>query len=320
MTFVFKKIKAKPRKKTGDPEEILDRLNRYLQSDSAVPAKFLVSFWKDQEGAFTYKEIREAILRGDITETEVEEWQQDYSKMVEDKMKPMWIAAIKAGSRGQPVFDGLPEGFSIKTGVPDIIDWIENRGAEFVTSVTRDQKNAIKALLEKSVVNRFSVDELARTIRPCIGLTEGQARANLRYYEHIKETLRENHPKMKAKSIEKKAREAQIKYAAKQHRERAITIAQTEMAFAYNKGADETIRQGQAAGLFGVIEKRWVTSGKSNVCDYCNSLNGTQIEMDTEFDFPGKTLFPGQKLTPPAHPRCCCVLQYIEISPPVIKD
>ena len=29
MTFVFKKIKAKPRKKTGDPEEILDRLNRY---------------------------------------------------------------------------------------------------------------------------------------------------------------------------------------------------------------------------------------------------------------------------------------------------
>ena len=67
MTFVFKKIKAKSRRKTGDPEEILARLNSYLQSNIEVPAKFLVSFWKDQEGAFTYKEIREAIMRGNIT-------------------------------------------------------------------------------------------------------------------------------------------------------------------------------------------------------------------------------------------------------------
>ena len=63
-------------------------------------------------------------------------------------------SCYKGRISGTACFDGLPEGFSIKTGVPDIIDWIENRGAEFVTSVTREQKNAIKALLEKSIVNR----------------------------------------------------------------------------------------------------------------------------------------------------------------------
>ena len=92
------------------------------------------------------------------------------------------------------------------------------------------------------------------------------------------------------------------------------------MAFAYNKGADEGIRQAQSQNLLGVMEKRWSTSGDSNVCSICRALDGTQIGMDAEFDFKGKVLFAGQKLTPPAHPRCACAVQYIEISPPVIKE
>ena len=117
---------------------------------------------------------------------------------------------------------------------------------------------------------------------------------------------------MKKESIERKAREKQLIYAAKQQRERANTIAHTEMAFAFNKGMDETIRQAQAEGLMGTMEKRWITAGVDNVCSICQALDGTQIGMDGEFDFPGKILFPGHKLTPPAHPRCRCAVQYIE--------
>lgn len=320
MTFVFKKIKPKARRKKGDPEKILERLNLYLQDNDTAPVKFLVSFWNDQKTAFTYKEIREAILAGRVPDGALDVWRQDYSKLVAERMKPLWTDAMKAGSRGQPIFDGLPDGFKIKTGVPDIIDWIEKRGASFVTAVTDEQKKAIKALLEKKVLERYSVDELARIIRPCVGLTEGQAKANLRYYEHIKESLKKNHPRMKPENVEKKAREAQIKYAAKQNRQRAYTIAHTEMAFAYNKGSDATVRQAQKEGLLGEMERRWVTSGKSNVCSICSALDGTQIGMDDEFDFKGKSLFPGQKQTPPAHPRCCCAIQYIETSPPIIKE
>lgn len=318
--FLFKQRKGKKRLRTQASIEILERLNGYLDENTAEPVEFLVSFWKDQEDAFTYKEIRQAILDGAISEETIRLWTQDYSILVAEKMYPVWNNAISAGSLGQPIMDAFAANFSFDLNTPSVLSWIGERGAEFVTSVTTEQKKAIKAMLAQHVSGTYTVDELSRIIRPCIGLTESQAKANLRYYNSVKEKLAEQHPKMKQESIRKKAREAAMKYAEKQHRQRAFDIAQTEMAFAYNKGADEGIRQAQSQNLLGVMEKRWSTSGDENVCDICNALDGVQIPMDDEFDFKGKVLFAGQKRTPPAHPRCACAVQYIEISPPVFKE
>ncbi|MFR5399871.1 MAG: phage minor head protein [Lachnospira sp.] len=161
-----------------------------------------------------------------------------------------------------------------------------------------------------------TVDELARLIRPCIGLTEGDARANARYYDNIVATMRKEHPRMKIESIRRKALDASQKYAEKQHRARAFTIAQTESAFAYNCGADEGIRQAQGEGYLGTMVKRWSTSGDDSVCDICNALEGTEVDMDSDFDFKGKVLFAGQHMLPPAHPRCACAIEYIEVAAP----
>ena len=38
--------------------------------------------------------------------------------------------------------------------------------------------------------------------------------------------------------------------------------------------------------------------------------------MDEGFPFKGRSLFPGQNLLPPAHPRCACAVEYIEAEPP----
>lgn len=316
MAFLFKKPKAGKKIRSRDGQEILKRLNDYLDGNCEKPVKFLVSFWQDQETSFSYKELRQAILDGSLSEETVRLWQQDYTKLVADKMYPVWMDAIKAGASGQRIFDGLPSGFSLNTGIPNVVSWISSKGAAFVTSVTEEQRKAIDALLVKRVADKYTVDELARVIRPCIGLTEGQAKANEKYYNSIKEKLAEEHPRMKKESIEEKARTAQLKYAAKQHRQRAYTIAHTEMAFAFNKGMDETIRKAQAEGLIGRVEKRWMTAAIGNVCAVCLGLEGTRIGMDEEFCFPGKVLFPGHKLTPPAHPRCRCAVQYVEVEPP----
>ena len=192
------------------------------------------------------------------------------------------------------------------------MEWIKERGANFVTVCTEEQQDAIAALLTKKMRDGHTVDELARMIRPCIGLTEGQAAANARYYDSIVETLKKEHPRMKAESIRKKAREAAQKYAEKQHRERAFTIAQTESAFAYNRGADYGIRQAQEQGYLGMMKKRWSTSGDDAVCTICSALEGTEIDMDSEFNFGGRVLFPGHHMLPPAHPRCACAVEYIE--------
>lgn len=318
MTFIFKKPKKHPvrKKKSQDSQEVLDRLNRYLSENGGEPAEFIARHWKDQAAVFSYQEIRQAVLDGYIHEETMELWRQDYSKLVSEKMYPVWKDAIAAGSLGQPVIDRQAAGMVFNINEPSVISWLETRGAEFVTNSTETQRKAIQALLMKKIADEHTVDELAKMIRPCIGLTEAQAKANVRFYDNMVATLKEEHPRMSQEAVEKKAREAQLKYAEKQHRYRAHTIAQTEMAIAYNKGADEGIRQAQAQGLLGVMEKRWSTSGDDNVCDVCRALEGTQIAMDDEFDFKGRSLYPGSKRTPPAHPWCGCAVQYIEVEPP----
>ena len=212
----------------------------------------MCGFWKDQQDAITYQELRQAVLDGTLNVETVEELRQDYSILIADKLNSLWTAALAAGPVGQPVLDNIMYEFNMQA--PGIMEWIKERGASFVTACTEEQQDAVAALLTKKMRDGHTVDELARMIRPCIGLTAGQAAANARYYDSIVETLKKEHPKMKAESMRKKAREAAQKYAEKQHRERAFTIAQTESAFAYNRGADYGIRQAQEQGYLGVMK------------------------------------------------------------------
>lgn len=313
MTFSFIKPKKNIIEKSKTNKEVLKRLQIFLDDNIDEPVEILVRHWKDQKNAITYKEIREAILKGDLTEEIFQLWQQDYAVLVATKLESIWNNAMLVGTRGQPILDKLASIFYYDITSPRVRDWIATRGAEFITAITTEQKAAIRALIKEYTKGGYTVDELSRVIRPCIGLTKQQSIANLRYYNHIKETLSQQHPRMKIETAQKKAREAALKYAEKQHRDRAYTIAQTETAFAYNKGADEAIRQAQEENLLGIVEKRWCTSGDRNVCDICQSLDGMQIELDSDFDFKGKELYSGQKQTPPAHPRCGCAIEYIEI-------
>ena len=299
-----KKVKSK------NSQEVLRRIEEYLENNRDEPMQILCGFWEDQQNAITYQELRQAVLDGTISQETLRLWTQDYSLLVVNKLNRIWTDAIKAGPTGQPVLDAIDYEFNTQT--PGVMSWINERGAEFVTSCMQEQKNAIQALLSKQVAEKHTVDELSKLIRPCIGLTEGQAKANLRFYDNIIATLKKDHPRMKADRIKAKALDRAAKYAERQHRQRAMDIARTELAFAYNKGADEGIRQAQSQNLLGHMKKRWSTSGDSSVCDICKGLEGTEIEMDEEFDFKGKILFAGQKKTPPAHPRCACAVEYIE--------
>ena len=307
--------RLKKRRKSVTAQQVLERLEKYLNENTDEPVEMLCGFWKDQQDAITYQELREAVKDGYLDESIFREWSQDYSVMMLEKMVPIWTASMEAGAMAQPIITPLE--FSFDTQTPGVLNWINTRGGNFVTSCTRDQRQAIAALLQKKITEQYTIDELARLIRPCIGLTKDQAKATSRLYDHVKATLEKDHPRMKKESVRKKAMDAAVKYAEKQHRQRAFTIAQTEMAFSYNRGADEGVRQAMNANLLGVCAKKWCTSGDDQVCPTCAALDGTIIEMDQEFGFKGRVLFPGHKQLPPAHPRCGCAVEYIEISPPV---
>lgn len=314
MSFIFRKPKGIVRKQSRSTQKVLEKLQSFLENETGDVEKLLCGFWKDQGDALTYQEIRNVILAGALSEELLAAWRSDYSVLVRKKMGSVWKSAMEAGSRSPEILENVP--FHFSTHTPGVINWIKERGASFVTACTEEQGKAIQALLSKKMVESHTVDELSRMIRPCIGLTEGQAAANAKFYDHIRSSLKKKHPKMKPESIRKKALEASTKYAERQHRQRAMTIAQTELAFAYNKGADESVRQGQEHNLLGTVVKIWSTSGDIRVCDICRALDGVEIGMDDEFDFKGKVLYEGQKQTPPAHPRCACAVQYIEKEPP----
>ena len=303
----------KAKKKSKAAQEVLDKLNAFLDATEPEPVYFLTRLWKDQQQAITYKELREAILNGYIDVKTIQAWQNDYANFVNEHLKPLWIEAMQAANADlmaahpEYFFDPMSQG---------VLKWINEHGAQWVTVIAEEQKEAISAMLQHAYSGAFTVDELARAIRATIGLNKVQAKANLNYYQHVKKTLLENNPGMKESTAQKKAQEAAAKYAAKQHRQRAFTIATTEMAFAYNKGADEGIKQAQEQNLIGKVVKVWSTAADEGVCSICGALDGVEVEMGADFDFKGNELYSGQKETPPAHPRCRCALLYVEKEPP----
>lgn len=293
------------------PEEHIEKANaqnatlRLLRSflDANEPGlvRFLVNTWRSQGQAITYKEVREAILRGDIDPEWLEDWMQDYAKLVKNVFLPAWEKAIEAGFTAKaqqysfyfnPVADGVRA-------------WTFAHAAEFITNVSTSQIEGLRAVIRRAtVMEDMTVDELARAIRPMIGLTKQQSELVLNYYE----TLRKNgvYPK--------RARERAIRYAARKHRERAYSIARTELATAYNSGAHEATKEAQARGYLGPTVKVWSTADDERVCPTCGALDGKEAEMDEEFTDIRRSW--STRIHPPAHPGCRCGVLYVEKEPP----
>lgn len=285
------------------------KLRSFLDANEPELVYFLVNLWHAQGKAITYKELREAILRGDISPEYIAEWQQDYSLFVTQHLQPAWLLAIDTAvedlEKRFPLWNFDPAAEGVRS-------WIYNRAAAFVTNSTDTQIQGLRALVQRAAgLQDMSVDQLARAIRPMVGLTKQQSVANLRYYE----TLIQNG--MSAK----RAQDLSLRYAARQHRYRGYNIARTELAFAYNKGAHEGTKQAQDAGYLGHTIKIWCTAEDERVCPICGALEGKRIEMDEDFDFYTKLEVgnPGIKQTPPAHPSCRCAVIYKEVAPPSAK-
>lgn len=286
---------------------VLRRLRSFLDANEPGLVYFLVNLWRNQGKAITYKELREAIIAGEISADLLEQWQQDYTRFVTEHMLPEWIKAMDAAA--EEIARRHPEWFFDPMG-EGVRSWTENRGAAFVTNSTQAQIKGLRAIVQRAaVLEDINVDLLARAIRPMVGLTWQQGIANMKYFENL------IHNGIK----EDKALDLSIRYAARQHRYRGYNIARTELAFAYNKGAHEGTKQAQEAGYMGEVVKVWCTADDERCCEHCSSLEGKRIAMDEDFDFKTKlvAIEPGIRLTPPAHPSCRCTVLYEEVSPSI---
>ncbi len=116
---------------------------------------------------------------------------------------------------------------------------------------------------------------------------------------------------MKEQAAEKKALEKAKQYAKNQKEYRAMTIARTELAGAYNAGEFYSMKQAQKDGLMGKVKKYVITAGDGRVCKGCREVEGQEVNQEEYF----KTQW-GDVLFPPFHTSCRCAVEYEEISEP----
>jgi SPP1 gp7 family putative phage head morphogenesis protein len=308
--FVFRKCERKHAaisKATGKKDATLKRLRSFLDVNEPKTVKWLVSLWDKQQAAVTYKELREAVLNGGISEKQLAKWQKDYAKFVNDYLAPQWELAMTAAADEVTALYPL---YLYDPTVGAAQDYIKQHGAELITMLTSEQKTAIQSMVAQAAhYEGMTADSLAPIIRPVIGLTKPQAASNLKYYNAVKNGLLKAHPRMLPENAEAKAREAAAKYAGKQHRYRAMNIARTELAAAYNQGGYGATKDAQDKGYIGECKKIWLTASDERVCEICGKVDDENVNMHS--------LFSIGRLLPPAHPQCRCAVAYEEIAAPV---
>lgn len=273
------------------------KLISFLNEHTPALCTFLHHLWDKQQRAITYKEIRQAILRGDIDQSWLEDWRQDYSRFVDKYMRPIYDDMIEAAT------EDLKRRF-LYFETPK--DYTGRYSAQFVTNSTDTQIRGIRAVVHRAVnMQDMSVDSLSKVIRPMIGLDIPQSMANLRYYTKL----------IESGMSEAKAREKAMIYGDRQHRYRAWRMSRTEISFAYNNTRHENVQECINQGWMGHTVKEWSAVKDDRACKYCTALDGMQLEMDELFPF--KTKLPRDvRKNPPAHPNCRCALKYVELAPP----
>lgn len=302
----FTKARPKPKippKPKGSKKVILNKLKSFLTATEPKAIEFLVSFWNTQAQGLTYKELREAYLAGEITEQRYQQWTQDYSLFIQNKLSPLWQQA--ANTAAAEVAAQYPK-FIYEPSVSAAMDFIKNHGAELVTNITQEQRKALNAVIAHiSGYTAVTPDEAARMIRPVVGLTVPQAVANVRHRQAVEQAYLKAHPNCRPETAKKKADEASARYAGKQHRYRAQNIARTELAFAYNAGSYGATKDAQAQGYIGDCVKIWLTAYDERVCHICERMDGEKRNIDEKFS--------NGKMIPPGHPSCRCAVAYEEI-------
>lgn len=170
----------------------------------------------------------------------------------------------------------------------------DRTAAAMVTGISDETRRAIRAAVAEAFRGQMATRDVAKLIKPLIGLTERQALA----------VVKRRAANLAAGMDAAKSAADADRYAAKLMRLRAEMIARTELAKASTAGQIEAWRQARAQGLLSPsLVKTWIVTPDDRLCPYCATLDGVQVPLEGAFT-SGKYTADG----PPLHPNCRCAL------------
>lgn len=172
-------------------------------------------------------------------------------------------------------------------------DWARERAAVLV-GADADTKALIRDFVTQAVEDGFTVDETAKLIEGVIGLDARRALAVERYATDLLET----------QSSTAAVQEALDRYAERALRDRAETIARTEIMMATNAGQHALWQEAASRGMLDGLHRIWIQTDDERCCDACDALaDQPPVALDEPFDNDGDAV-----LHPPLHPRCRCTV------------
>jgi hypothetical protein len=169
------------------------------------------------------------------------------------------------------------------------------RAARMVTRVSKETKEAVRALVVRAIRDGIPPYEAARMIKSMVGLTALQAQGAMNYRASL---IEQGHTLDRVDKLTDKYTERKIK-------ERAWTIARTEIMDALNAGAEESWRQAKKKGFLSAdAKKEFIVTGDERLCPVCGGMEDQQQPIDKPFiTATGKPI-----RNPPVHPRCRCTM------------
>jgi SPP1 gp7 family putative phage head morphogenesis protein len=247
---------------------------------------FLQAIRKLQRSA-SAKDILKAIETGNLGAVQSA---IKYSKLAKDlgpTISTMNAALIAAG-RVTLLDIGIKVRFDIKNRFAEKAA-IDHR-ARLVRDVSSATQRAISHVVNKGLVEGIAPRELAKLIKPMIGLTSNQASSAL--------TLR----KTMLMSGASPATTSKVvgRWIEKKLKERAVTIARTEIIRASNAGQHAAWNDAIDKQLIrvGGEPREWLAADSERTCPICVGLDGEIVPFDQPFSTGA--------MYPPTHPRCRC--------------
>jgi len=189
-----------------------------------------------------------------------------------------------------------PLELDLKVTNPKAIAAAQRQAGDLLSSVNSETKATVRNLIARAYKDQVSPRDTARLIRDVVGLNDRQSTALYNYRAGLVEDGRS--PDQVERMTER--------YGNRLLRQRADTIAQTEIHRASAEGQHDLWREGVQEGRINPATARRVWIANAGACDWCSAieeLNPEGAPIDGQFETPDGDMISGPE---ESHVGCRC--------------
>jgi hypothetical protein len=298
----------KPVRLNGPDAE--DVLKSFLRRNEKKVYRPLLNLWKKQRAAWTTESVKDAMLTGELPADIEEQWTKEYEEIVAEVIEPVMLAGAL---RGATYMDesmtnalggkGLLRGRELKEVDESATATAVNaRATLLAVDFSRGAAAAAGVSLRSLIDAGASESDIRFIMRGIVGLSPDRAADAIKRY-HV--SLAAGTPKGAAQS-------QFIRDANRARDVRATNISRSELAAAFNGGANGQVNTVIDTGVLigDRVVKQFLTVGDERVCIICEPLDGKIVGFESPLLADPTTRYFSYQ-APPLHWGCRCVIIYV---------